>query len=144
MGHLFDMLRSLQLPQGDFAVFGSGPLLVRGWIDTAGDLDVLARGAAWERAVASGEMTTLQEDGATIVSCFGGAVTVGRSWAYGDFDVDELIDGAEIIAGLPFVTLDHVVAYKRAANRPKDRRHLEVIAARLRSDHGQSGHQDDG
>ena len=48
--HLFGLLRGLGLPAGDYAVFGSGPLLVRGIIARAGDLDVICRGAAWEAA----------------------------------------------------------------------------------------------
>ena len=49
--HLFGLLRSLDLPMGDFAVFGSGPLIVRGIIEAANDLDVVSRGRAWERAL---------------------------------------------------------------------------------------------
>jgi len=78
--NLFDLLRSLELPIGDFAVFGSGPLIVRGIVEGANDLDVISRGAAWERALDVGELVSLP-DGAKIVSCFGGAVTIGRNWA---------------------------------------------------------------
>ncbi|MGB5656507.1 MAG: hypothetical protein WBN35_07840, partial [Acidimicrobiia bacterium] len=123
---LFDLLRSLRLPTGDFAVFGSGPLIVRGIIEATNDLDVISREAAWERALRVGELVSLP-DGATIVSCFDGAVTIGRSWAYGDFDIDELIDTAEVIDDLPFVRLEHVVRYKEIAARPKDLAHLELL-----------------
>ena len=34
----------------DYAVFGSGPLAVRGLVREARDLDVVAPGAAWEEA----------------------------------------------------------------------------------------------
>jgi hypothetical protein len=47
--NLFDKLRTLGLPVGDYAVFGSGPLVVRGLTREYRDLDVVARGAAWER-----------------------------------------------------------------------------------------------
>ena len=59
-----------------------------------------------------------------------GDVTIGNTWAYGEFDIDELIDTAEDIDGFPCVLLEHVVAYTRAAGRPKDREHREVIASR--------------
>jgi hypothetical protein len=125
---LFALLRSLELPIGDYAIFGSGPLLIRGIIDESGDLDVISRRAAWARARECGEIVHLGENGAEIVSCFGGLVTIGQSWAYGDFDLDELIDDAEMIDGLPFVRLEHVVAYKIAAGRQKDLEHLEMLA----------------
>ncbi len=47
---LFGELRTLGLPTRDYAVFGSGPLAVRGLIREIRDLDLVARGAAWERA----------------------------------------------------------------------------------------------
>jgi len=129
MTDLFGLLRSLELPMGDYAIFGSGPLIIRGIIEATNDLDVLGRNEAWQRARGLGELVVLPEDGAEIVSCFDGAVTIGTSWLYGEFDIDELIDTAEIIDGLPFVRLEHVVMYKKIAARPKDLRHLEQLEA---------------
>ena len=131
---LFDMLRSLDLPLGDYAVFGSGPLIVRGIIEASNDLDLISRGAAWRRALEIGDLLVLPDDGAEIVSCFDGAVTIGRSWAYGDFDLDELIDSAECIDGIPFVQLQHVIRYKEIADRPKDRLHLRLLAKHSEAD----------
>jgi hypothetical protein len=125
---LLDRLRDLGLPAGHFAVFGSGPLLVRGIIDDVGDLDVLVKRTAWERVGRMGTLVEIEE-GVMIVSLDDGALTFGRSWAYGDFDIDELIDTADVIEGLPFVRLEHVIAFKQAANRPKDREHLTLLAA---------------
>ena len=126
-GHLFDLVRSLELPDGDFAIFGSGPLIVRGVVEASNDLDVLTRGAAWERARDCGVLVYLPEHDVEIVSLFDGAVTIGTEWAIGEFDVDELIDTAETIDGLPFVRLVHVIRYKEIAARPKDLRHLELL-----------------
>jgi len=126
---MFDLLQSLDLPEGAYAVFGSGPLIVRGIIEPANDLDVIARGAAWESAAERGTLVDLPEHGVTIASLFDGAITVGTEWAIGTFEIDELIDTAEIIDGLPFVRLEHVAAYKRLAGRPKDLQHLELLAA---------------
>lgn len=109
-------------------MFGSGPLIIRGIIEATNDLDVVSRGAAWRRALDLGTPLSLP-DGETIVSCFDGAVTVGRSWAFGEFDINELIDTAEVVDGIPFVRLEHVAHYKEIAGRPKDRVHLERLAA---------------
>lgn len=125
---MLDRLRELGLPDGHYAVFGSGPLLVRGVIEQASDLDVLVRGPAWEAALAHGRRLRLDELGVDVVDA-GGGVTLGREWGIGEFDVDDLIDTAELIDGLPFVRLEHVVAYKRIANRSKDRAHLTALAA---------------
>ena len=126
---LFDSLRALALPVADYAVFGSGPLLVRGIIPVANDLDLVSRGPAWERACELGEMVTLVEHDVDVVSFLDGAITVGRSWAYGEVDIDDVIDTAEIIEGLPFARLEHIVRYKEIAGRPKDLEHLRLLAA---------------
>lgn len=128
---LFSLLRSLELPLGDYAVFGSGPLIVRGIVEATNDLDVICRGRAWDHSLSRGELVSLP-DGVEIVSCFDGAVTIGRSWAYGEFDIDELINTAEVIDGIPFVRLEHVVRYKEIAAREKDLTHLERLEARRR------------
>ncbi len=130
MHELLQKVHQMQLPVGDFAVFGSGPLLVRGIIDQVGDIDIICRGDAWLKAGLIGESIYLDEYDVDIVSIENGLITLGRSWAYGDFDVDELIDSAEQIEGLPFVRLRYVIEYKQIANRSKDREHLELLNVR--------------
>ena len=102
---LFDRLKQLKLPPGDYAVFGSGPLAVRGIIPVCGDLDVLCRREAWEIVCSIGKIEFLPEYGFSIVAMSNAAVTFGTQWGIGDFDTNELIDSAEIIDGLPFVRL---------------------------------------
>jgi len=128
---LIHRLLDLHLPRGDWALFGSGPLLLRGWIDEVGDLDVISRGAAWASAKEIGELGSLQPDGVEIVNIDGGAITIGTSWRYIEVSIDALIDEAEEIGGIPCVLLEHIIAYKRIADRPKDRVHLAVIEEHL-------------
>lgn len=122
---IFDQLRALSLPGHDYAVFGSGPLLVRGIIDAVNDLDVLCRGEVWALVSHLADSRTV-ENGESVVAI--GSISFGTRWGLGTFDEDDLIDSAEIIDGLPFVALEHVVAYKEIARRPKDLAHLEMIA----------------
>ena len=138
-GRAFALLRSIELPSEDFAVFGSGPLLIRGLIDDAADLDVIARGDAWTHAATHGQMVDLPAHGVSVASFFGGAVTVGNRWAIGDVSVDQLIDSADMIDGLPFVALEYVRAYKLIADRAKDRKHLELLDRWLAEHHGDVG-----
>lgn len=126
--HLFDQLRSLELPTGHFAVFGSGPLIARGIVEATNDLDVICRGPAWQTVAAMAEVDEF-EDGTPRVALFDGLLTFGITWRYGHFDVGELIDSAEVLAGLPFVRLEHVEAYKLAAGRAKDLDHLRRLDA---------------
>lgn len=128
MNELLEALRSLDLPAGDYVVFGSGPLLARGIIEASDDLDVLCRGDAWDAVC---DLAASQPDrkwGIELVSLLDGRLTFGRSWAVGEVDVDEIIDTAEILDGLPFARLVYVIAYKRLLGRAKDIAHLEALA----------------
>lgn len=127
LNHLLQKVADLGLPEGEFAIFGSGPLLVRGVIDGVNDIDILCRGAAWQAALAHGELQHLEQYDLDIIAIDDGLITLGRTWGYGAFDTDFLIDTAELIDGLPFVRLEHVVAYKRIAGRRKDREHLRAL-----------------
>ncbi len=124
---LFDRVKSLNLPVSDFAIFGSGPLIVRGVIPASNDLDIICRGQAWERVKAIGELEYLSKYDVTVVTMCDGRLTFGNKWGIGNFNIDELIDGAELIDGLPFVQLVHVVQYKLERASTKDLKHIEAL-----------------
>jgi hypothetical protein len=117
------------LPAGDYAIFGSGPLIVRGIIPASNDLDIVCRGKAWKMIQDIGEHDYLSEYDVTVITLHDGQLTFGNKWGIGDFDINELIDSAEKVDGLPFVRLEHVVSYKIISNRPKDLKHLEALGA---------------
>ncbi|MGI9270304.1 MAG: hypothetical protein ACR2QT_00915 [Woeseiaceae bacterium] len=127
MHSIFSEVKALGMPLGDYAIFGSGPMLVRNIIESSNDIDIISRGAAWQHAQAIGELVYLENYDVHVVSIDDGLITIGTSWGIGEFDIDELIDTAEIIRDLPFVRLQYVVDYKRIANRPKDLEHLELL-----------------
>lgn len=127
MDAILEVVRGLELPVRDYAIFGSGPLLVRGIIEDTNDIDIVCRGDAWQHAQELGEIVYLDEYDVDVVSIDNQRITIGTSWGIGDFDIDELIDTAEEINGLPFVKLRHVIEYKMLANRPKDIVHLEQL-----------------
>ena len=124
---LFDQLRQLELPTGDYAVFGSAPLAVRGIIPTCNDLDILCRGAIWKTVCQAGTTEFLPNYNVTIASFYEGKVTFGTTWGIGKFDIDELIDTAEIIDSLPFVRIEHVISYKNIRSSAKDLLHLKAL-----------------
>ena len=127
MNSLFDRVKRLNLPEGDFAIFGSGPLIVREIVPASNDLDIICRGRAWDYIRGVGEAEYLTEYNVDIVTMFDGSLTFGNRWGIGAFDTDELIDNAEIIDGLPFVRLEYVAKYKKISKRPKDLQHLEAL-----------------
>jgi len=126
---LFDQLRQLELPSEGYAIFGSGPLAIRGIIPACNDLDILCTQAVWDVVSQNGTTEFLPEYDVTIVSFLDGAMTFGTKWGIGDFDVTELIETAEIIDSLPFVRLEYVVRYKTIRSSAKDLRHLAALHA---------------
>ena len=121
-------LMSLQLEVSNFAIAGSGPLFVRGWIDDPKDIDVVARGSAWETAVQIGQAVLAVHSNVRHISLFGGDVDILDGWLPERWSVNHLIDEADFICGLRFVRLDIVVASKRMLARPRDLLHLDIIA----------------
>ena len=127
MDPLFLHVKRLNLPIGDYAIFGSGPLIVRGVIAASNDLDIICRGAAWEQAKSIGTIEFLEEYNVTIATICAGRISFGTQWGIGAFDIDDLIDEADQINGLPFVRLRHVISYKQIRDTPKDKSHLKAL-----------------
>jgi hypothetical protein len=116
------------LDVSNFAFIGSAPLFARGWIDSLGDIDVVARASAWEAALQLGESYPIQNSRVHKVSLFDGKVEILDGWFPEHWPVDEMIDGADIIYGLRFASLDIIAAIKRLLSRPKDIAHLHIIS----------------
>ncbi|WP_460066190.1 hypothetical protein [Streptomyces sp. YKOK-I1] len=123
---LFATLAALRLPRGEYVVCGSAALYVRGLRARMGDLDVLARGAAWERALALGAPgPTVSGYGLRVVHPTA-AIEIMDRWTPG-WSTDRLIDDADVIDGVPFMRLGDVLRWKLAADRPKDRADIAAI-----------------
>ena len=123
---LLGKLNSLGLSADDYAVFGSGPMFAHGIKDLGHDPDIIARGNAWRQACSTSSPQTAIFGG-LVVNLFNGEIEIFDSWAPGDWDVNDLIDTAEIIEGIRFVTLENVVKWKRLMGREKDQIHIKMI-----------------
>jgi hypothetical protein len=123
----FRTLRAHDLPVDDFAVTGSAVLYAHGLIDDPGDLDVLARGRAWERVLLLGEPAPTSL--ATGFEVALGDLQFLDCWFPG-WDTDELIDGADVLHGIRFVRLDVIRATKVMLGRPRDLEHVALIDAK--------------
>ena len=127
ISRLVALANELDIDRRDFVIFGSAPLLAHGLRQRVRDLDVVARGTAWQRASRYGLPATGTINGAPMALFWGGLIQVSSGWISEDWDADALVDRAEIIQGLPFAKLDDVLAYKQALDRPKDRPDIEAL-----------------
>ncbi len=126
----FQTLKDLNLPIGHFAVTGSGPLGVRN-LREIGDIDVIVSQELWntlsalygvittnnvEKIVIPGKDIEAFHEGSFNADIIPGAPTVA-----------ERITEAEVIDGIPFESLEHVLFYKRHMGRDKDLKDIEKI-----------------
>ncbi|MFZ2187855.1 MAG: hypothetical protein WAV46_04510 [Candidatus Moraniibacteriota bacterium] len=123
---LFQELKKLSFPAGEYAIFGSGPMWVRG-IRESHDLDIIARGEAWEWAKANGQVTIKENSELECAQFADGNIEVYQDWYPGKWDVDTLIESADMIEGIPFVRLASVIDWKKIMGREKDGEDLILI-----------------
>ena len=128
---LIQLLLSLNLEKDDFSVFGSGPMFGHGLIELTNDLDIIARGKAWEQAKKFGGISTENGTEKTI-KLFNKRIEIGNYFYPGNFDTNELIDTSNIIEEIRFVRLENVLTYKKILNRPKDIIHIKIIEKYLK------------
>ena len=124
-------LLALQLPPDDYAIFGSGPMLAHRLKTEVRDLDVIARGTAWAAAVRLCPPVAAPSGSGLMVELDGGALQIFSAWTSPDWNVDRLIDEADVVGGIRFVPLVLVLAWKRQSGRPKDLADIKAIEAYL-------------
>ncbi|MGW3565236.1 hypothetical protein ACWDSL_15380 [Streptomyces sp. NPDC000941] len=126
---LFKKLISLDLPANDFLVAGSGPMLAHGIRSNVGDLDIVARGPAWKKALRLGTPLPAPLGYAEHIVLASGDIEVLNGWF--DYDINKLIDEGETFNGVRFAPLPRVMEWKSRLNREKDRDDIEVISRYL-------------
>lgn len=121
------LVSELNLPQGAYAIFGSGPLAVRGLREPK-NIDIVVTTELFnEMSVDPHWKLGKVRDGHR--SLTQGEIGLFDTWAPGSWDVYELIHNAEMIDGLPYVRLESVVEWKTLRNSPKDIHDIELIRA---------------
>ncbi|MER6784411.1 hypothetical protein ABT330_07230 [Streptomyces sp. NPDC000658] len=123
----FLRLRGLGLPHDDFVVAGSAPLFVRGLRERVSDLDVVARGAAWRQARTLSTPVPAPYGRGTVLSVGlpDQRIEILDAWFPKLFGtVDLLIENAEVIEGIRFLSLSDTLRWKDELRRPKDIRDL--------------------
>jgi hypothetical protein len=120
---LLEELDILELPMGEYAISGSGPLAIRGIRDSK-DLDILVTEELWNAL-------TVKYSHKEAVSLRIGNIEVFCEKLFGENSVgpkvEEQIRAAETIQGYPFVNLETIKFYKRLGNRDKDKHDLQLI-----------------
>jgi hypothetical protein len=130
---LFQKVRDLNFPQGQYALFGSTPMGVRG-IRESRDADIIVTGEFFNVLKSSGEWKikfTIRNTEVLIDEA--GDIEILKDWGPGDWNIRELINGSEVIDDLPFVKLEEVLKWKNLLTREKDYKDVELITEHIRN-----------
>lgn len=125
MLNIFEQVKSLNLPLGEYAVVGSGVMAAHGIRDYK-DIDILVTSTLYEQLKSSGWKENSDRPDLIFVEkgIFGAGRTMMTTPRYNP-DNDKLIANADVINGIAFIQLNDLVKFKKSLSRPKD---LEDIA----------------
>ncbi|SDM47270.1 hypothetical protein [Allokutzneria albata] len=123
---IFQAVRTLSLPPGQYVVFGSGPLAAHGIRETA-DVDLFVTTELYQSLKRAGWAEKTQVGGSSCLSI--GVYEAYDTWRSGEHFLvpEELIAAAEMINGVPFAPLEYVLSWKKALGRPKDLVDVKLI-----------------
>ena len=122
-------LKKLNLPKDRFAVFGSGPLAVRGMRE-ANDIDIIALPDLFEELVKKYGEEKIKKGLANQRSIQAGDIEIWEGWAPGEWDIEKLIKEAEVFYDTRFVKLEEVLKWKKLMGREKDLKDIEMLEGR--------------
>lgn len=128
---MFATVKKLNLPIGQYAITGSGALGIRN-LREIGDIDIVVTNELWN--VLAAKYGIKDETGVKKIVFPDGIVeALGECSFYTekkDRDAPTIADRiahAEMIEGLPFESLEHVLYYKRKMGREKDLCDVQLI-----------------
>jgi hypothetical protein len=126
-------VREMNLPLGEYAILGSGPLAVRGIRETK-DVDLIVTPELWkEYRKKEGWEKKLGYD---VFYLKKGHVELWKriTWFWDRrIDIKAFIERAEIIEGLPFVNMKDFIYWKGILWREKDKRDVVLAEEYMRT-----------
>lgn len=124
----FDELRKFNFNPADFLITGSGALGIRN-LREIDDIDLVASLELWESL--KSKYNIINENGIQKIVLVENLIEVFYEGSYafdGSPSVAERFKKAEIIDGLPFESLEHVIYFKSRMGREKDLNDIELLA----------------
>lgn len=133
--NLFEEVKKINLPLGEFALFGSAPLGIRG-LKECHDIDIIVTEDVYDFYKNKEKWAIKKMEDEDVEYLRRGNVELWSSWGPGDWNIKELIAEAEEIDGLPFVRIERVLEWKKINGREKDKEDIRRIERFLRAPSG--------
>lgn len=125
-----ELVERLNIPSGQYAVFGSGLLDVLG-LRQSRDIDLLVSRELFEKLLQRGDWTEIAyPDGLSGLKHRSEDVEAFYEAGWSGCDeagVRQKIRQADVIDGVSFVNLEDILAWKREMGRPKDLKDVELL-----------------
>lgn len=118
-------LKNLGLPDDQYAIYGSGPMAIRG-ITEVNDIDIVVKDKLFgvlKQKYQEFEPGKLRAFSIDILSARFAIVE----------NPEAIIDRAETIQGLRFIRLDDLIQWKKKLGREKDLNHVKMIEEYLKT-----------
>ena len=133
--NVIEEVKKLNFPIGQYVIVGSGPMAVRG-LKKAHDLDIVVTREFFEKCKVNGWEIMLWTYPEKIGQIY---LRQNDTELYldvncGNFNptTEELIKRADIFEGIPFITLKDMLRFKKAYNREKHHKDIEITEIYLR------------
>lgn len=125
---LLNQFKKLKLPLNQYAIYGSGPIAIRG-LREARDLDVVVKDELYKKLLRKYKESKP------------GQIKIGKIEIYAPWatifnnpkETVKLINRAETIDGFKFVRLEDLLKWKYKMGRPKDFKDIKLIENYLRN-----------
>src|SRR5665213_3879024 len=98
-------IRELGLQKNQFAVCGSGVMLIHGLIPFVPDIDIIAYGEAWDD-ICKSKASRKAPLGDNMVSFRDGLIEVFDGWASSGWRVKDIVAEADVVDGIRYVRLE--------------------------------------
>jgi hypothetical protein len=117
-----DKFRRLPYPKNEMLIVGSGTMALLGLRENK-DLDIWATPRIMKRVAQDKKFIAKKSevDGSTLYESEDGKLEFASSFSFANLDLKTSLKKAIIIYGIHFQSPEEILAWKKKANRPKDR-----------------------
>ena len=128
---IFEKVKKLDLPPGEYVVIGAGILEALG-IRNTHDVDIIVAQKLFEKLRES--KIYKEEIRWNKIFLIGNQIEIGikLDWENYSTTIKEAINTATIIDGVPFLNLEETIKFKKAMGREKDFKDIELIEKYLK------------
>lgn len=134
--NIFNEMGKLNLPQGHYVIVGSGPMVVRD-MRSSKDLDLVVSSELFEKYKQEGWQQLFKTYPGKTNEMYlkNDEIELYLNVNDKNFNptLEELVERSDTIKGFSFISLQDVINFKKAYNRPKDREDIKIIEEYLKN-----------